>query len=150
MAALVVFAWLLGWGFVGLSVVLASTAGAPAGPVDALLQSVGLFYLDATGTLQNFAGLTAIPARWTDALYALAATVPLGFHVFIGTGAASEPDSGNEVDGGDFVFGMGTLVGFFAVLGALLFGLGAELLAVSIVSVGLGLLLFGLGIALAG
>jgi hypothetical protein len=149
MAALVVFAWLLGWGFVGLSVVLASTAGAPAGPVDALLQSVGLFYLDATATLQDFAGLTAIPARWTDALYALVATVPLGFHVFTGTAAASEPDSRNEVDGGDFVFGLGTIVGFCALLGALIFGLGAELLAVSIVSVLLGLVVLGLGIALA-
>ncbi|WP_276257498.1 hypothetical protein [Haloglomus litoreum] len=149
MSALVVFAWLLGWGFVGLSVILASTAGAPAGPVDALLQSVGLFYLDATGTLQEFAGLTAIPARWTDALYALVATIPLGFHVFTGTGAASEPDSGDEVDGGDFVFGIGTIVGFCAILGALLFGLGAELLAISIVSVLLGLVVLGLGIALA-
>lgn len=149
MSALVVFAWLLGWGFVGLSVVLASTAGAPAGPVDALLQSVGQFYLDATATLQEFAGLTAIPPRWTDALYSLAATVPLGFHIFAGTAAASDPGSGDEVDGGDFVFGLGTIVAFCAVLGGLIFGLGAELLAVSIVAVGLGLLLFGLAVALA-
>lgn len=148
MSSLVVFAWLLGWGYVGLSVVLASTAGVPGGAVDTLLQSVGLFYLDATGTLRQFADLTAIPPRWTDALYALVATLPLGFHVFIGTAAASEPGADDEVDGGDFVFGVGTFVGFCAVLGALLFGLGAQLLAISIVSVGLALVVFGLRVVL--
>jgi hypothetical protein len=146
MGAYQVFVWLLAWGFVGASIVVASTSGDPTTVTDSLIQFVGLFYLDTVSTLREFTELTAIAPRWTDAGYAVVSVVPLGVHVFLATAAAAYPDE-EPLGAGDAVFGLGTIVGFCAVLAGLVFGLGAQLLAGSIIAVGIGVAMFGIEVA---
>lgn len=146
MGALQVFVWLFAWGFVGASIVVASTSGDPVTVTDSLIQFVGSFYLGTVSTLREFAEMTAISARWTDAGYALVSVVPVGLHVFLATAAAAYPDE-EPLGAGDAVFGIGTIVGFCAILGGLIFGLGAQVLAGSLIAVGIGVAMFALEVA---
>ncbi|QCC46418.1 hypothetical protein [Halobellus limi] len=128
--------WLLAWGFVGVSIVLATTSGPPASVLDLLLQGVGEFYLQSVETLRVFAAATTLPRRWVDVGYAVLAAVPLSVHFFIFAVAAvpRESDAGLDFL---FNFAVGTVV--VGVLGAGLLYLGAQLLVLSAVGVGVSL-----------
>ncbi len=81
--------WLLRWGFVGVSIIVATVSGAPAGAVDAAVQSVGGSYLTAVKTLRQFALSTTVSPRWVDVGYAALATVPIFVHLFLLSGVTS-------------------------------------------------------------
>ncbi|MGQ4557613.1 hypothetical protein [Halobellus sp. GM3] len=140
MALYVLGLWLLGWAVVAVSIVLTFTSGAPAGPIDALLRGPGQFYLESVVALADFARLTTIPSRWTDIGYAALALLPLGVHLFL-TGRAirvAAPDAWDENQITVAVFGVGSIFATVGVLGAMLFGLGAQFLVISILGVGIG------------
>jgi len=128
--------WLLAWGFVGVSIVLATTSDPPASVLDILLHGLGEFYLQSVETLRVFAAATTLPSRWVDVVYAVLAPVPLSIHFFIFAVAAVPRDS---EAGLDFVFNLtvGTVV--VGVLGASLLYLGAQLLVLSVIGVGVSL-----------
>ncbi|MGQ4556348.1 hypothetical protein [Halobellus sp. GM3] len=129
--------WLLAWGFVGVSIVLATTSGASASAVDLVLHSVGEFYLTAVHTLRAFAAATTLPPRWVDVGYAVLSAVPMGIHFFLLAVAAVPADSD---EGFDFVFALGTLTIVLGLLGASLLYVGAQLLVLSVIGVGVSLL----------
>jgi hypothetical protein len=78
--------WLLAWGFVGVSIIVATTSGPPAGAVDAVVQSVGEFYLTAVRTLRQFAMSTTVSPRWVDVAYAAFAVITVLIHLFLLSG----------------------------------------------------------------
>ncbi|MFB6092838.1 MAG: hypothetical protein ABEK02_07500 [Haloquadratum sp.] len=75
--------WFVVWGYVGASIVLATTSEAPASTVDVLVQGLGEFYLQSVATLDVFATATTLPARWVDVGYAVLAGIPLAVHFFL-------------------------------------------------------------------
>lgn len=140
MGAVQLTVWLCSWGFVGASVVLASTSGEPTTVVEMLLQSVGSLYLSTVATLEEFTELTAISPRWTDAGYAVLSLIPFGVHAFMAVGVNEHRD--DDIDAGDFIFFIGVLGAFIALLVGLLFGLGAQVLTISLLAVGVGLAMY--------
>jgi len=142
MAVLVFGVWLLLWGAVGASLVIATTTPPPTTGVELLLQGPGQFYLEAVLTLRQFALLTTIPARWTDIGYAVVAMIPLSIH-FLLVGLAADWAAGTSLDGPQFaemVFVVGVPLAILGFFGAAAFELGAQLLVVSIIAVGVGFL----------
>jgi len=127
--------WLLLWGFVGVSIIVAATSGAPVGTVDAIVQSVGGFYITAVRTLRQFAASTTVSPRWVDVGYAALAAVPLLIHVVLAWGAITSDDLDREVS--DLTAGVIFLTALGAPLGAAVFYLGAQLLTISVISVGI-------------
>lgn len=136
--------WLVAWGFVGASIVIATTSGAPAGVVDLAVQSVGNFYLTAVATLRQFALSTTVSPRWVDVGYAVLAIVPVFVHFFVLATAIkwskSTPEEGN---GPENLLLTGVAGGIVALIGASVFNLGAQLLTLSIVGVGVVSVPFG-------
>lgn len=154
MTVLVFGVWLLLWGFVGASLVIATTTPPPASAVEFLLQGPGQVYLEGVLTLRQFALLTTIPARWTDVGYAVVAMIPLAIH-FLLVGLAADWAAGTSADGPGFVemiFVVGVPLGILALFGAAALELGAQLLVVSIIALGVGFLtqFFARGIAVLG
>lgn len=139
MGAFQLSVWLCSWGFVGASVVIASTSGEPATVIDVLLQSVGSLYLSMVATLEEFAELTAISPRWTDVGYAVLALIPFALHVYLSVRVNAQWE--DDIDAGDFIFFIASLGGVLAFLVGLLFGLGAQVLSVSILAVGIGVVM---------
>jgi len=125
--------WLLTWGFVGVSIIVATTSGAPAGTVDAVVQSVGGFYLTAVRTLRQFASATTVSPRWVDVAYAALASIPLFIHL-VALWIATTMDADGEVS--NFTVGLTFFVALGAPIGAAVFYLGAQLLTLAVISVG--------------
>ena len=154
MAVLVFGVWLLLWGVVGSSLVVATTTPAPTTAIGLLFQAPGQFYLEAVRTLRQFALLTTVPARWTDVGYAVVAMIPLLIH-FLLVGAAADWTVERSTDGPGFVemiFVVGAPLATLGLIGAAAFELGAQLLVVSIIALGVGFLtqFFSKGISAVG
>ncbi|GGJ14769.1 hypothetical protein GCM10008995_25810 [Halobellus salinus] len=128
-----ILVWLLTWGFVGVSIIVATTSGAPAGTVDAVVQSVGGFYLTAVRTLRQFASATTVSPRWVDVAYAALASIPLFIHLLV-LWIATTIDSDDGVS--NFTIGLTFFVALGAPLGAAVFYLGAQLLTIAVISIG--------------
>lgn len=128
--------WLLAWGFVGMSIVVATTSGAPAGGLDAVIQAVGEFYLTTVRTLRQFGVSTTVSPRWVDVGYAALAGIPIFIHLFITwVGVTLHNDDGPSSS----VTGLLIFVPLVAPLGAAVFYLGAQLLTMGILSIGVAL-----------
>ena len=112
---------------------MATTSGAPAGTVDAVVQSVGGFYLTAVRTLRQFASATTVSPRWVDVAYAALASIPLFIHLLV-LWFATTTDTDDEVS--DFTAGLTFFVALGAPIGAAVFYLGAQLLTLAVVSLG--------------
>ena len=140
--------WLLAWGFVGVSIIVATTSGAPAGAVDVAVQSVGGFYLTAVATLRRFALSTTVSPRWVDVGYAALAVVPIFVHLFFLSGVVSfYSDDADDPVGLLLLITFGLPLGVGALIGSAVFRLGAQLLTLSTVGVGVVLLPFGYALA---
>jgi len=142
MAVLVFGVWLLLWGVVGASLVITTTTPAPTTALGLLFQSPGQFYLEGVLTLRQFALLTTIPARWTDVGYAVVATIPLMIHFSL-VGLAADLTVARSSDGPGFVemiFVVGVPLALLALFGAAALELGAQLLVVSLLALGVGFL----------
>lgn len=127
--------WLFLSGFVGASIIVATTSGAPVGGVDAAVQSAGGFYLTTVRTLREFAVSTTVSPRWVDAGYAALSSILLVVHLFFSWAGATL-----DVEGGpsDAMTGLFLLVPLVLPLGAAVFYLGAQLLTIGILSLGVG------------
>jgi hypothetical protein len=134
--------WLMAWGFVGVSIIVATTSGAPAGAVDAVVQSVGGFYLTAVATLRQFALSTTVSPRWVDVGYAALATVPLFVHLFLLSGVISFYSDDAESPGLVLLLTLGLPLSVGALIGSAAFYLGAQLLTLSTIGVGVVLVPF--------
>ncbi|MBB6646382.1 hypothetical protein [Halobellus ruber] len=135
--------WLMAWGFVGVSIIVATTSGAPAGAVDAVVQGVGEFYLTAVATLRQFALSTTVSPRWVDVGYAALATVPIFIHLFLLSGVISVyTDDAAESPGLVLLFTLGLPLSVGALIGSAVFYLGAQLLTLSTIGVGVVLVPF--------
>jgi hypothetical protein len=133
--------WLVAWGFVATSIVVATTSSAPATPIDVAVQGVGRFYLQSVETLRAFAAATTLPARWVDIGYAVLAALPIVIHFFILAVALmsyTEDDAAFEI-----VFYTGAAVLLIGVIGAGILQLGAQLLILAVLGVGVSLLPLG-------
>jgi len=136
--------WLLAWGFVAVSIIVATTSGAPAGAVDVAVQSVGGFYLTAVATLRQFASSTTVSPRWVDVGYAALAVVPIFVHLFFLSGMVSfYGDDADDPVGLLLLITFGLPLGGGALIGSAVFHLGAQLLTLSTIGVGVVLLPFG-------
>lgn len=134
--------WLLAWGFVGVSIIVATTSGAPAGGIDAAVQSIGGFYIAAVRTLRQFAVSTTVPPRWVDIGYAALASIPLFIHIFLSWTGSTLDTEDEPSDGMTALF---ILVPLVLPLGAAVFYLGAQLLTIGVLSLGVGLIPLGYG-----
>lgn len=126
--------WLLMWGFVGVSIIVATTSGAPTGGVDVAVQSAGGFYITAVRTLRQFGVSTTVSPRWVDIGYAALASIPLFIHIFISWVGATLDTEDSEP--GNAMVGLAFLVPLGVPLGAAVFYLGAQLLAIAVLSLG--------------
>jgi len=136
--------WLLAWGFVGVSIIVATTSGTPAGTIDAAVQSVGGFYLTAVRTLRQFALSTTVAPRWVDVGYAVLAVVPILVHLFLLSAVVTfYSDDDADPVGLLLLITLGIPLGAGALIGSVAFDLGAQLLTLSTIGVGVAVLPFG-------
>ncbi|MFB6252139.1 MAG: hypothetical protein ABEI27_10735 [Halobellus sp.] len=80
--------------------------------------------------------------RWTDVGYAALSVVPLGIHFFVtgvGIDAAAE-QYWNDSDAGITFLFVGVVIATAAIPGAILLELGAQLLVLSLLGIGVALL----------
>jgi hypothetical protein len=113
--------------------------------VDIAVQSVGEFYLTAVATLRQFAASTTVSPRWVDVGYAALAVVPIFIHLFLLSGvmAFHSDDSDDDPAGLLILITLGFPLGVGALTGSAVFHLGAQLLTLSTIGIGVVIIPFG-------
>jgi len=96
-----------------------------------------LLYLTAVKTLRQFALSTTVSPRWVDVGYAALAVVPILIHLFLLSGVISfYTDNDADPVGLLLLITFGIPLGAAALIGSAVFHLGAQLLTLSTIGVG--------------